>query len=83
MHPLKRQLLFSCWVLLFNVTSIPTGTTIANLRLQSDEASVEIKADNNGKIASADLQALIEKQYGKGAIMKLGEGASQQVEVIL
>ena len=55
----------SVTVFSLNVTSIPTGTTIANLRLQSDEASVEIKADNNGKIASADLQALIEKQYGK------------------
>lgn len=55
----------SVTVFSLNVTSIPTGTTIANLRLQSDEASVEIKADNNGKIASADLQALIEQQYGK------------------
>ena len=49
-----------------NVT-MPEGTTITNYRLQmsAENYTAEVKADNNGKIAAADLQAFIENSYGK------------------
>ena len=47
--------------------AMPEGTTITNYRLQmsAENYTAEVKADNNGKIATADLQAFIESSYGK------------------
>ena len=47
--------------------TMPEGTTVTNYRLQmsAENHTVEVKADNNGKIATADLQAFIENAYGK------------------
>ena len=47
--------------------TMPEGTTVTNYRLQmsAENHTAEVKADNNGKIATADLQAFIENAYGK------------------
>ena len=47
--------------------AMPEGTTITNYRLQmsAENYTAEIKADDNGKVATADLQAFIESSYGK------------------
>ena len=47
--------------------SIPEGTTITNYRIQmsANNQTAEVKADNNGSIATADLQTFIENAYGK------------------
>mgnify|MGYP002509485427 CR=1 FL=1 len=47
--------------------SIPEGTTITNYRIQmsANNQTAEVKADDNGSIATADLQTFIENAYGK------------------
>ena len=57
------------YVKVFTVTevSIPEGTTITNYRIQmsANNQTAEVKADDNGSIATADLQTFIENAYGK------------------
>ena len=50
-----------------NNATLPEGTNITNYRLEmsAENYTKEIKADDNGKIATADLQAFIESSYGK------------------
>ena len=48
--------------------TMPEGTTITNYRLEMTTETnhkAEIKADDNGKIATAELQTFIENSYGK------------------
>lgn len=47
--------------------SIPEGTAITNYRVEmsANNQIVEVKADDNGNIATAELQAFIESAYGK------------------
>ncbi len=51
--------------------SLPEGVTIENFRLAVTPADVEgaatteVKADSNGQVAAAELQAIIEAAYGK------------------
>ena len=56
-------------VTVFTVTdaSVPEGTNLANYRIQmsANNQTVEVKADNNGSIATTELQAFIESVYGK------------------
>ena len=57
------------YVKVFTVTevSIPEGTTITNYRIQmsANNQTAEVKADDNGSIATAELQTFIENAYGK------------------
>jgi hypothetical protein len=57
------------FVKVFTVTevSIPEGTTITNYRIQmsANNQTAEVKADDNGSIATAELQTFIENAYGK------------------
>ena len=54
-------------VFTINNATLPEGTNITNYRLEmsAENYTKEIKADDNGKIATADLQAFIENAYGK------------------
>ena len=56
-------------VTVFTVTdaSTPEGTNLANYRIQmsANNQTTEVKADENGNIATAELQAFIESAYGK------------------
>ena len=56
----------------YNTSSeLPEGTHLSNFRLEMTATGLEnavpttINADNNGKIATKDLQVLIESNYGK------------------
>ena len=42
----------------------------------------EVKMDENKKKALEAAMAQIEKQYGKGSIMKLGDNAKMNVEAV-
>ena len=57
----------SVQVFTINNATLPEGTSITNYRLEmsAENYTAEIKADDNGKIATADLQAFIENSYGK------------------
>ena len=60
-------------VVVFNITpsALPEGTTVDNFRLEitpdavDGAAVVTVKTAGNGKVASADLQKIIEDNYGK------------------
>ncbi|MGN0049006.1 MAG: DUF5115 domain-containing protein [Bacteroides sp.] len=52
-------------------SGMPEGTTIENFRLDitpegvADAKTTQLKADENGQVSTAELQALIEEAYGK------------------
>ena len=50
-----------------NTSAIPEGTIVTNYRLVVGliDGDITINAGDNGKVATADLQALIEKMFGK------------------
>lgn len=58
------------WVTVFtapDASALPEGTTLDNFRLNIalENSTVEIQASTDGKIASAELKALVEQMYGK------------------
>lgn len=58
------------WVTVFtapDASALPEGTTLDNFRLNIalENSNVEIKTTTDGKIASAELQSLVEQIYGK------------------
>lgn len=70
----------SDYVVAFNYTTpsnLPEGTTIGNFRLEITPDGVEeakmvtVNADSEGKVANADLQKIIEDNYGKRPVERV------------